>query len=296
MNHGRPGNIPVPPFFHAVRSAVQIGSGGADRRQRVIRNILLLQFLCVILRFCVVRGRHYIRTNGNRSNPKGFTLIELLVVVAIIGVLGSIAVMGARRALTASEQAACASNLKNIGAALQMYANDHNGMFPETTHTIDLNSAWIFSLEDYLGDFDETRVCPADPNKKLRLEARGTSYLLNSFIFVPTIDPFGRVSGPALNRVSAIPDPSRTIVAFICSDSTGPGPGNDHTHSNQWSSWSAVVSDISPGRFGGGSDPREATGRSNYLYVDGRVESIPAAEVKRKTEASINIAEPPGLN
>ncbi len=225
----------------------------------------------------------------------GFTLVELLVVVTIIATLATLATFGASLALTSSRQSVCMGNLRNIGTALHLYADDHHGKFPETTHTTDLDQAWVYQLEAYLGDFDNIRVCPADPKKVQRVAARGTSYILNSFIFVPQSDPFGEPIGPALNRLSAIPEPSRTLIAFTCSDTTGVGPGNDHTHSEQWASWSAVLADISPGRFGG-SEADSSQGRSNYLYVDGRVESNRAAEVKRKINAGINIAYPPGLD
>jgi general secretion pathway protein G len=55
-----------------------------------------------------------------------------------------------------------------------------------------------------------------------------------------------------------------------------------------------VTRDISPGRFGG-TTADAAKGRSNYLYVDGRVESMQAAEVKRRINSGNNIARPPGL-
>lgn len=235
-----------------------------------------------------------ISTSRGAVRSRGFTLVELLVVIAIIGTLGTLVVLGARTALSSSRQSVCAGNLRNIGIALRLYAEDHGGKFPETTHSADLDRAWVYQLEIYLGDFDNIRVCPEDPKRKERINARGTSYLLNSYIFVPEVDPFGKPVGPALNRLSAIPEPSRTLIAFTCSDRTGTGPGNDHTHSNQWSSWSAVVRDISPGRFGG-TTADAAKGRSNYLYVDGRVESMRAAEVKRRIEAGTNIAYPPGL-
>jgi prepilin-type processing-associated H-X9-DG protein len=220
--------------------------------------------------------------------------VELLVLVVIIGVLAALGFLGARSALIASRQSACMGTMRNIGAALHLYASDHDGNFPETTHSTDLDGAWIYSLETYLGDFENTRICPEDPKKSERLKAKGTSYILNSYIFVPEIGPFGEPTGPALNRVSAIPEPSRTIIAFVCSDQTGTGPGNDHTHSNQWSSWAALAGDIAPGRFGGGK-PGSVKGRSNYLFTDGRVESIPAADVKRKIDSGINIAKPPGI-
>ena len=225
---------------------------------------------------------------------RGFTLVELLVVIVIIGSLGTLGMLGAGNALTASRQSACMGNMKNIGIALHLYAADHDGKFPETTHSTNLDGAWVYVLKTYLGDFENTRVCPEDPKKAARLKAKGTSYILNSYIFVPEIDPFGEPTGPSLNRVSAIPEPSRTIIAFICSDYTGTGPGNDHTHSNQWSSWLALAGDISPGRFGG-SKSDSTKGRSNYLYVDGRVESLSAIEVKRRLAAGINLAKPPGV-
>lgn len=233
-------------------------------------------------------------TSARRASGGGFSLVEMLVVAVILVSLAVAVFSVARAARTSSRQAACMANLRNIGAALHLYAADHDGVFPETTHTTDLDSAWIYQLEAYLGNFEESRVCPDDPKRKERLAARGTSYVLNSFLFVPEIDPFGQPVGPALNRVASIPDPSRTLLAFVCSDRTGTGPGNDHTHSNQWNSWSAVCRDIAPDRFGG-SAKDHSKGRSNYLHADGSVVSMPAGEVKRKIDSGINIALPPGL-
>lgn len=235
--------------------------------------------------------------NSRKAKRPGFTLVELLVVVAMIGGLSTLAFLGARGAISASKQVASTTNLRNIGLALRMYADDNAGRFPETTHTTSLGQAWIYSLEGYMGDFDETRICPADPKRAERLKASGSSYILNSYIFVPPpVGGFRRPSGPRLNRLSAIPEPSRTLMAFVCSDRTGVGTGNDHTHSNLWTSWSAVCNDISPDRFGGGARASDKTrGRSIYLYVDGRVEALPANEVKSKIERGLNIAKPPGV-
>lgn len=232
--------------------------------------------------------------SAKSSTARGFTLVELLVVIAMIVTLSALVFVGTQNAMVAAKQTKCAGNLRNLGVAFHLYALDHDGLFPETSHTMDLDQTWIYALENYLGTFDETRICPADPKGPERLKAKGTSYVLNSYIFVPEVGPFGDVVGPQLNRYSNLPEPSQTLMAFICSDGTGVGPGNDHTHSQQWRSWGAVCRDISPDRFGGGKADH-TKGRSNYLYVDGRVESFRALEIKRKIEAGNNIAKPPGI-
>ena len=63
---------------------------------------------------------------------KAFTLIELLVVVAIIALLISILLPSLSRAREMSKRAVCASNLRGIGQAMYIYANDNYEQFPGT--------------------------------------------------------------------------------------------------------------------------------------------------------------------
>lgn len=65
-----------------------------------------------------------------RQRKRGFTLMELLVVIAIIGVLLSILLPALARAMEAARRAVCGSNLRQVGMALQMYANESDGIFP----------------------------------------------------------------------------------------------------------------------------------------------------------------------
>ena len=65
-----------------------------------------------------------------RPNSSAFTLIELLVVVAIIAILASLFLPTLARAKKASHLAACTSNLRQMGVAMQVYTVDYDGNMP----------------------------------------------------------------------------------------------------------------------------------------------------------------------
>jgi prepilin-type N-terminal cleavage/methylation domain-containing protein/prepilin-type processing-associated H-X9-DG protein len=230
------------------------------------------------------------------SDSSGFTLIEVLVVIVIIAVLAALITPIVIISKTRGKQSACLSNMREIGTALQRYASDNDGNFPETTHSagVRFSRAWIFTLKPYLANCDKVRISPADPHGAERLRANGTSYVLNSYVFVPQVGPFGE-KGDSLNNVNRLPYPARTILAFNVSDQQPPSVMNDHTHSERWlGNWNRFCGDTEPNRHRTESSNKDHTnGSANYLYADGHVEAIEAAEVKRRIDRGVPFAKPP---
>jgi len=105
------------------------------------------------------------RLTVSRASP-AFTLIELLVVIAIIAILAALIFPVFSRAREKARQASCASNLKQLGLAMQMYADDYDGFYTRGQFwPWDSSHTWIHTTRPYVGN-DEVFHCPsADPNR-----------------------------------------------------------------------------------------------------------------------------------
>src|SRR5713226_1129851 len=70
----------------------------------------------------------------SKSGRPGFTMIEMLTVIAIIAILAGILFPVFATVRKNVHKATCTSNLHQIGVALKLYRDEHNGVYPEALY------------------------------------------------------------------------------------------------------------------------------------------------------------------
>ncbi len=188
-----------------------------------------------------------------RLKQRAFTLIELLVVIAIIAILAAMLLPALSRSKQQAWATACLSNLKQIGIASTMYADDNNQALPRSAHQ---TASWVGTLQPYTSGTNLWR-CPRDPVKRV------FSYAINDFLLP------GDESHPMTNdysKCTCIPGPAETFFMAECADRN---IGSDHFHFSD-----PDDGDYSPPSFAASVAVRRHLNTANYLFVDGHVERL----------------------
>jgi general secretion pathway protein G len=157
---------------------------------------------------------------------RGFTLVEMLVVIGIIAVLAAMLFPVFAAAREKGRSAACVSNLKQLGAAVEIYASDFDDHYPwakdpadeyhpEIWNDFPVWKAWIpymprlrDTLDPYVKNYDVWH-CASDtgfdyledtglpmPAHPTSFDAFGTSYYYRTEIVFRTM-LVGRADRPA---------------------------------------------------------------------------------------------------
>ncbi|HWV99880.1 MAG TPA: prepilin-type N-terminal cleavage/methylation domain-containing protein [Candidatus Acidoferrum sp.] len=189
----------------------------------------------------MMRGEHIVRYLGRSGGPSGgFSLIELLVTVVLILVLTTLYWSPNKASRQHGLQASCQKNLQKAYIALEIFANDSGGKFPQIKGAKISEEALDALVPKYTSD-TSVFICPGSKDSLLgpgeTLRSRRISYayymgrcLTNSTVLMSDkqVDTRAKAAGD---------------TAF---STTGKPPGNNHR------------------QYGG-----------NFLFCDGHVELTP---------------------
>jgi prepilin-type N-terminal cleavage/methylation domain-containing protein/prepilin-type processing-associated H-X9-DG protein len=153
--------------------------------------------------------------NSKRNPIHAFTLIELLVVIAIIAILAAMLLPALSAAKAKAKQSNCLNNMKQMGLAMHMFADDNGGRVPRADEPY-----WWSVFAPYLGgsraaldEYKRVRVltCSSYPIDTAR-GAQFICYVVNAFDFTSPKDMAGRTDGIAgLVPLSRAQRPTDTV-------------------------------------------------------------------------------------
>jgi prepilin-type N-terminal cleavage/methylation domain-containing protein len=146
---------------------------------------------------------------------RGFTLIELLVVIAIIAILAAILFPVFAQARERARQTGCTSNIRQLSAGLQMYAQDWDEILVPAANYVAAETApervWTNTLAPYLRSTG-LLACPSAAVRGYAADWASRGFSSIGYNSITSYDPTGKEAPTAPLTRAALDEPARTVL------------------------------------------------------------------------------------